>query len=315
MSAQDLSSRAVTGMYFEALAANPGAAWVNAVSNYFNSDQSTEQYRWLGMPPALREWIGGRNAKGFTTNGIDIANKHFESTIDIALKDLRRDKTGQLRARMAELAERGTTHFASLLSTLIVNGASTVCYDGQYFFDTDHSEGSSGTQSNKISVAVSGLPVAVAGSTTAPSPETMQQAILKGISQMYTFVDDQGEPLNENAASFMVVTPVGLSQAALAALSMVRQAGVTSMAIENFNIQQAINPRLTSAGWTDKFTIFRTDGSVKPLIRQEETAPALKVKDEASEYAFDNDAIQVGIDTWRNVGYGRWQGAVQVTLA
>ena len=314
MSAQDLSSRAVTGMYFEALAANPGAAWVNAVSNYFQSDQTVESYKWLGMPPALREWLGGRNAKGFTTNGIDIANKHFESTIEIALRDLRLDKSGQVRARMSELAERGGTHFASLLSTLIVNGASTVCYDGQYFFDTDHSEGSSGTQSNKIDVDISALPASVHGSVTAPSPEEMQQAILAGITQMYGFKDDVGEPLNENAASFMVVLPVGLSQAALAALSMVRAAGASTFAVENFNIALAMNPRLTSAGWTDKFSIFRADGSVKPLIRQEETAPTLKVKDENSEYAFDNDAIQVGIDTWRNVGYGRWQGAVQVTL-
>ena len=314
MSAIALSSRAVTGMYFEALAANPGAAWVNAVSNYFQSDQTVESYKWLGMPPALREWLGGRNAKGFTTNGIDIANKHFESTIEIALRDLRLDKSGQVRARMSELAERGGTHFASLLSTLIVNGASTVCYDGQYFFDTDHSEGSSGTQSNKIDVDISALPASVHGSVTAPSPEEMQQAILAGITQMYGFKDDVGEPLNENAASFMVVLPVGLSQAALAALSMVRAAGASTFAVENFNIALAMNPRLTSAGWTDKFSIFRADGSVKPLIRQEETAPTLKVKDENSEYAFDNDAIQVGIDTWRNVGYGRWQGAVQVTL-
>ena len=75
-----------------------------------------------------------------------------------------------------------------------------------------------------------------------------------------------------------------------------------------------VNPRLTAASWTDEFVTFRTDGSVKPLIRQEETEPVVKVKDENSEYAFDNDAIQIGIDTWRNVGYGRWQGAVLNTL-
>ncbi len=314
MSAADLSSRAVIGMYFEALEADPGIAWVEFVSNYFQSDQSSEDYKWLGMPPALREWIGGRNAKGFTTNGISIANKHFEATIDIALKDLRRDKTGQLRTRIAELAQRGRTHFASLLSTLIANGATTVCYDGQYFFDTDHSEGASGQQSNKIDVDISALPAAVHGVVTAPSPEEMQQAILAGITKMMSFVDDQGEPLNETAQSFVVLVPVGLSQAAAAALSAVRQAGMSSFKMDNFQISAAVNPRLTTAGWTDKFVVVRADGSVKPFIRQEETAPDLKVKGEDSEYAFDNKAIQVGIDTWRNVGYGRWQGAVQVTL-
>ncbi len=305
-----LSSRAVVGLYFEALAAQAGQGWIDAVSNYFTSDQDSEQYRWLGMPPALREWIGGRNAKGFSTNGIDIANKHFESTVEIAIPDLRRDKTGQIRVRMAELAERGNSHFAKLLSTLIVAGEAGLCYDGQYFFDTDHAEGVSGNQSNLISTDISALPASAHGAVTAPSPEEMQQAILKSIAQMYVFVDDQGEPLNEMASEFLVLVPVGLSAATLAALSMVRAAGASTFAMENFQVRAAVNPRLTAGGWTDKFVTLRTDGSVKPFIRQEETAPDLKVKDETSEFAFDNDAIQIGIDTWRNVGYGRWQGAV-----
>jgi phage major head subunit gpT-like protein len=309
-----ITSRAVIGMYYEALQSGVGATWIDAVSNYFPSDQSSEEYAWLGMTPALREWVGGRHAKGFTENGIEITNKHFESTIDILLRDLRRDKTGQLQVRINELAERGNTHFAKLLSTLIVNGAGQLCYDGQYFFDTDHAEGSSGSQSNKIDFDISAAPALVHGSVTAPSPEEAQQAVLKSISQMYTFVDDQGEPLNETAKSFMVMVPVGLAESFRAGLSLARVAGPSSFAVEDWDIRLAVNPRLTTAGWTDKFVTVRTDGSVKPLIRQEETAPAIKLKGEDSEYAFDNDAIQVGIDTWRNVGYGRWQGAVQTTL-
>jgi phage major head subunit gpT-like protein len=311
---EKITSRAVIGMYYEALQADSGAAWIDAVSNYFTSDQSSEEYYWIGMPPALREWIGGRNAKGFTENGIEISNKHFEATIEILLRDLRRDKSGQLRVRMNELAERGNTHFAKLLSTLIVNGPSALCYDGQYFFDTDHSEGNSGSQSNKINVDISGLPVQVHGSVTEPSPEEAQQAVLASISQMFGFVDDQGEPLNETAKSFLVMVPVGLSESFRAGLSMSRIGNAASAAIEDWNITLGVNPRLTAAGWTDKFVTFRTDGSVKPLIRQEETEPSIKMKDEDSEFAFDNDAIQVGIDTWRNVGYGRWQGAVHTTL-
>jgi len=311
---EKITSRAVIGMYFEALQAQNGLGWVNGVSNYFLSDQSSEEYFWLGQPPALREWLGGRHAKGFTENGIEIVNKHFEATIDIKIKDLRRDKSGQLQTRINELAERGDTHYARLLSTLVVNGASQLCYDGQYFFDTDHAEGDSGNQSNKIDFDISAAPAAVHGVVAAPSPEEMQQAILKSISQMFTFVDDVGEPINETAKSFLVMVPIGLSDAARAALSLSRVAGTATQAIEDWDIQLAVNPRLTAAGWTDKFITVRTDGSVKPFIRQEETEPEIKVKDENSEYAFDHDAIQVGIDTWRNVGYGRWQGAVQTTL-
>lgn len=309
-----LSSRAVIGMYYERLATLAGISWVNSVSNYFTSDQASEEYAWLGMPPALREWIGGRQAKGFSQNGITITNKHFEATLEIALRDMRRDKTGQIEARVNEFAQRGDSHFASLLSTLIANGPSTVCYDGQYFFDTDHSEGSSGTLDNDITTDISELPVQTHGVVTAPSKEEMLQAIIKSITQFFTFKDDQGEPINEDANAFHVMVPVGLSAAASSALSRTNDIGPGMFSIDGYNVSLSVNPRLTAAGWTDEFVTFRTDGSIKPLIRQEETTPALKVKGEESEYAFDNDAIQFGIDTWRNAGYGRWQGAVLNTL-
>lgn len=309
-----LSSRAVVGMYYEALAAAAGTGWVSKVANYFGSDQASENYPWLGMPPAMREWVGGRQAKGMSTNSVTIANKHFEATMEIALKDLRRDKTPQIQARLAEFAQRGSAHFASLLSTLILNGGSTVCYDGQYFFDTDHSEGASGTLDNDITTDISAVAAEVHGVVTAPSKEEMMHAIVKSVSQFFTFTDDQGEPINEDAKSFLVMVPVGLFPAASSALSTTNISGPGMFSFDGFTVELAVNPRLTAGGFTDEFVTFRTDGSIKPLIAQEETVPAIKVKDENSEFAFDNAAIQVGIDSWRNAGYGRWQGAVLNTL-
>ena len=61
-----LSSRAIIGAYYARLEVNPGMAWVDGISNLFNSDQSSETYNWIGQTPAMREWIGSRQAKGFT---------------------------------------------------------------------------------------------------------------------------------------------------------------------------------------------------------------------------------------------------------
>ena len=119
----------------------------------FNSDQESETYKWLGMVPMMREWIGDKQAKGFRDNGITVINKEFEATLEVLSKWLRRDKTGQLAVRIGELAQRANGHCANLLSTLITNGTgstSVLCYDGQYFFDSDHSEGDSGTQKNLL---------------------------------------------------------------------------------------------------------------------------------------------------------------------
>lgn len=312
-----LSSRAIMGMYFARLETDPGLAWLNGVANLFNSDQASETYNFLGQSPAMREWIGGRQAKGFTGQGLTIVNKHYEATIEIAKRDARRDKTSQIEARIQEFADRATTHWASLVSAALVAAPTTVCYDGQYYFDTDHSEGASGSQSNSISVTLSGLPAAVHGSTTAPSVEEMQQCILKGITQILSFVDDRGEPMNENARTFLVKVAPSLYPVAVAATSGLTtaalQQNLNPNVIANFNVQVAMNTRLSA--WTTKFAIFRTDSPIKGLIRQTEQEVELKAKAEGSEFEFDNDAWQFGIDAWRGVGYGYWQRACLVTMA
>lgn len=311
-----LSSRAIMGMYFARLETDPGLGWLNAVSNLFGSDQASETYNFLGQSPAMREWIGGRQAKGFSGQGVTVVNKHYEATIEIAKRDARRDKTPQIMARVQEFADRAVTHWASLISTLILAAPTTVCYDGQYYFDTDHVEGKSGTQSNSISVDISTLPAVVHGSVTAPSLEEMQQSILAAITQILTFKDDVGEPMNENARSFLVKVPPSLYMIAVAAVSTLTtqalQQNLNPNIIANFKIDVAMNTRLSA--WTDKFAVFRTDSPIKGLIRQTEQEVELKAKAEGSEFEFDNDAWQFGIDGWRGAGYGDWRRAIYVTM-
>ena len=312
MGAGTLSSRAIIGEFYRSLEQNAGTEWIDPLSMKFTSDQGSEDYKWLGQSPAMREWVGGRNAKGFRENGLTIVNKHYEGTIEVLLHELRRDKTGQIMLRIRELAERANSHWASLLSTLIINGPSTVCYDGQYFFDTDHSEGSSGTQDNDITVDISALPAAVHGVVTAPSPEEIQQSIVKGIAQILSFKDDQCEPMNENAKSFLAMVPISLWIAAQKAVSMPTGTGVSEQQLPpGLSISVVPNVRLT---WTDSFGVFRTDGNVKPFIRQEETAVELAAIAEGSEMEFREKKHQYGVDTWRNVGYGYWQHACYVTM-
>lgn len=310
-----LSSRAIIGMYYARLEQNPGLAWIDGVANLFGSDQASETYAFLGMSPKMREWVGGRQAKGLRGNQITIINRHYEATLEIARRDARRDKTGQLVARVNEFADRAQTHWASLLSVLLIDAEATVCYDGQFYFDTDHSEGDSGTQSNDITVDISALPALVHGVVTAPSVEEFQQAMLAGIAQLLSFKDDTGEPMNENAQEFLVVVPVSLYMTATAAVTSIvtaaLQQNLNPNLIAGLTVRVVMNPRLT---WTDKFAIFRTDSPIKGFIRQQETDIELKAKAEGSEFEFDNDAWQFGIDSWRNVGYGYWQRACLVTM-
>jgi phage major head subunit gpT-like protein len=317
MGANLITERQIIGTFYKALSQNVGAEWIGSVSNYFTSDQASETYAWLGMSPLMREWIGGRQTNGIKENSLTIRNKHYEATMEVLVRDLRRDKTGQIMVRIEEMARRANAHWAKLLTDLIDAGAATACYDGKYFFATDHEEGESGAQSNAISSDISEYPVIETGTTSLPAVTEMQYSIAKGIEAIAGFKDDKGQPMNEDAMSFLIMCPVTMMNVVMQAVQTPVQVAETQSALSalknKFRIDWAVNARLGS-GWASKFVIFRTDAAIKSLIRQEETGVVMKVKGAGSEFEFDNDAHQYGIDTWRNVGYGYWQNACQVTL-
>jgi phage major head subunit gpT-like protein len=303
--AASLGSRAIIGAYYMALEQNLGASWIPQTSMLFDSNQESETYKWLGMAPMMREWVGGRNAKGFSPQGITIVNKKYEATMEVLLDEIRRDKTGQVMLRVREMAQRTNAHWASLLTTLIAAGETGTCYDGLYFFDTTHSEGSSGTQDNSLTGA--------AATDTQPTIAEMSTAILAAITAICGYKDDQGEPMNEDARSFMVMIPTVYLPPTVGSLNNVFTASGASNSLVNagFNIQMVVNPRLTAV---DHFYVFRTDGQTKPFIRQEEEGVTVSAIAEGSELEFKEDKHQYGVKAIRNVGYGYWQHACLYTF-
>jgi len=313
MGAQGLGSRGIIGRFFAALEIYTGVSWIELVSILFDSDQESETYKWLGQSPALREWIGGRHAKGFRESGITIFNKKFEATLDIPCDWLRRDKTGQINVRINELAQRAVGHYGKLLSTLILNGTTGICYDGAEFFAADHEEGESGEQANLLtSSTVTALEVVL---ETAPTCAEAIKAILGVIAHMLGMKDDQAEPMNSEAKNFLIMTSVALWPYLVHAVMGEPSANESNVLKElkrqGFTVSVVANPRLT---YTKEFVTFRTDAPAKSLIRQEEEKLSVGAKAEGSEYEFDNDAHQYGIKAIRNVGYGYWQYASHATL-
>jgi phage major head subunit gpT-like protein len=319
MGASGLGSRGIIGEFYHQLSLVTGSGWINMLG-WLNpdSDQESETYKWLGQVPQMREWIGGRQAKGLSEQGYTIKNVKFESTLKVSVDDLRRDKTGQIMLRIRELAKRTNTHWAQLMSALIVAGAATNCYDGQYFFDNDHSEGGSGTQINAVTADhISALNVSTA---TAPTTAEMAEAIINTIAYMMTYVDNEGEPLNEDAKQFLIMCPtypIWLATRKAVGLGVITDgSGAYDNvvgALDDFKIQVVMNPRLRTL--TTNFFTFRTDGDMKPFILQEELPVQMSAIAEGSELEFQEDEHHYGVKAIRNAGYGFWQSAIQATLS
>ncbi len=71
------------------------------------------------------------------------------------------------------------------------------------------------------------------------------------------------------------------------------------------------NPRLS---WTDRFAIFRTDGTTRPFIFQEELPVQVQVLAEGSELEINENQHQYGVKAIHEAGYGFWQDACLVRL-
>lgn len=112
------------------------------------STTSSNTYAWLGQFPKLRKWIGDRVIKNLSAQGYVINNELFESTIKVKRTDIEDDQYGIYAPLIEEMGRASGDHPDELIFALLAAGFTTVCYDGQYFFDTDHPVGSGESVTN-----------------------------------------------------------------------------------------------------------------------------------------------------------------------
>lgn len=105
------------------------------------STTSEEEYGWLGQWPGMREWVGERVLRGVAQHGYVIRNRKFETTVEVLRDDIEDDRFGVYGPMFRELGRAAAAHPAEIVYGALKDGFETVCYDGQYFFDTDHPVG------------------------------------------------------------------------------------------------------------------------------------------------------------------------------
>lgn len=102
------------------------------------STTSQEVYPWLGQTTRFREWIGDRVIQNLMTHDFTIKNKPFENTVGVDREAIEDDTYGVYKPVMAQMGLDAKQHPDELVFGLLKQGTTKTCYDGQYFFDTDH---------------------------------------------------------------------------------------------------------------------------------------------------------------------------------
>lgn len=307
-----IHNAAIYGAFFEQLEGTIGDSWVPQLTTFIRTDQETVKHRWLRRGPVMTEWQGQRSLSRLDADSYDLSNVVFSSGLEVTTDELRRDQSGQIIIRARELADDAALHPENRLSTVIQAGNATACYDGQFFFDTDHpytdTAGAAATQSNDITSA--------AVAPTAPTHTEFANAIIAGLRTIIGLKNERGLPRNQNLKQFVVMVPTSLMDAALGAVTIQFVAnGVTNplTAMQNggFAISVIPNPYLA---WTDEFMIAATGGIMKPFLFQEELDTQLGSLTEGSEQEIMNRRHVYTAERIYEIGYGRYEGACLVTF-
>jgi phage major head subunit gpT-like protein len=244
-----------------------------------DSTSPEETYSWLASLPRMREWVGDRVIHALAAAGFTIKNKDWEATIEVDRNDIIFDKLNLVRPRIQQLALAAAEHYLDLIVDLLVNGFDQLCYDGQYFFDTDHIGGSNRT-------------------TAALSAASYQE----GYAAMASLTDENGKSLN--VIPTHLVYPPQLRATALQILEAEQINGTTN--INRNSAQPLMLPQL--AAHPTKWFLLDLSKPIKPFILQVvKKVDFVGFEDPTDEVVFMKKKFLYGIDSIDNAGYGLWQ--------
>lgn len=102
------------------------------------SGTGEEQYGWMKQLPGMREWVGPRMVNNISLAGYTIVNKLYESTIGVKRTAIEDDTYAVISPVLSEMGKAAAEHPDQLVFAALRDGFTVNCFDGQFFFDTDH---------------------------------------------------------------------------------------------------------------------------------------------------------------------------------
>lgn len=168
------------------------------VATLVPSTSKSNTYGWLGKVPSLREWIGERVINSIKAFGYTITNKDWESTVSVDRNDIEDDEVGVYSPLFQEMGRAAAIHPDEIVFPLLRQGFTSLCFDGQNFFDGEHPvmENADGTGQNtptsnmKVDAGYTGEPWYLLDTTRAIKPLIFQQR-KKPVFTNMTKMDDE----------------------------------------------------------------------------------------------------------------------------
>jgi phage major head subunit gpT-like protein len=283
--------RAIRTEFNDTLRTTP--VWRDQVATTVPSTARSNTYAWLESVAPVREWLGPRIYNDLVAHKYELENKLWEKTISVKRDDVEDSNLGMVSTTTRMTAESFAKHPDVLLASLLNTGHSTLCYDGQNFFDTDHPV-AGGVVSNYEST---GFALTLANAMTARA-------------RMSSITNEEGQIIATDPA--LLVVPPLLESAALkisrSALAL-ETSGTSFAAVDNvgrglFNVLRM--PELAAAPTT--WYLLDVSRILKPLIFQSRRAVELEsFTSGRDQVVFEQNKYVWGGSARYNVGVSLWQ--------
>jgi len=254
------------------------------------SGSGQNDYTWLSLFPKMRKWIGDKVIKALEAFKYTVVNDDWEATVEVDRNDIEDDNLG-IYAPQAQMAGFSARQLPDEIVADLKNNAFTnVCYDGQYFYDTDHSVAGASV-SNKGTAALSGATQAAAEASYGAA----RTAIM-------SVKDDEGRPLG--LVPDLLEVPPALETQGKRLVEMDKLADDTPNPYKG-TAKLVVNPRLTS---TTAWFLHCTSMPVKPFVYQERKAPNfVEQTDPQNDNVFMRKKFRFGAEARAAGGYAFWQ--------
>lgn len=261
----------------------------NKIAMLVPSTGKSNDYHWLSKIPRMRKWIDEKSVKSLAAFKYSIVNDDWEVTIEVDRNDIEDDNLG-IYAPQAEMAGSSAKQLPDeIVFDLVAGGFSTPCYDGQYFFDTDHpvkgvSVSNKGTK--KLSIA---------------SLADAQASYGAGRTAMKLFKDEEGRSLKVSP-NILLVGPAQEDTARALLTAERLEDGKTN--IYKNTAELVVDGNISDTSWY----LLDTTKPVKPFIYQERKKPVfVEQTDPQADDVFNRKKFKFGAEARAAGGYGFWQ--------
>ena len=267
----------------------PDMPWTQ-VANVLDMGAKSVDLVDLGAAPMPVKSKGGGQAQDFIEKNLTVKPEDWEITVFISYNAVQDDQTNTLNNRVRGAGTNFQKHLNKLVFQTLNGGDGTtygLCYDGQYFFDTDHKDKGAAYQTNQANVAATTL-----------SLDNFNTANINA----QLILDDQGE--YSNYTYDLLIIPPALERTAAQITGNPEDYTTGNRAINPFSGKKryVVSPDMDSTAWV----LAASSEPIKPLI------VAMREQPNLQEAWFDPKAADGGHYYFKfyaryNVYYGNWR--------